>query len=75
MSKVTELATGQINGSDRLLIELIEPTGGKPFIAVNWPTAATVCTPAQLDAVVAVAMRIFANSVVTLACIRVQRKL
>jgi hypothetical protein len=36
-------------------------------IAIDWPPTPTVCEPAQLDAVVAAAMRILANSVVTLA--------
>jgi hypothetical protein len=76
MSKRTDLASGLINGNHRLLIELIEPNHGKPpVIAIDWPPMRTVCDPAQLDAVVAAAMRILANSVVTLAGIRVQRKL
>ena len=76
MSKRTDLASGTINGNTALRVELIEPNRRKPpVIAINWPPAPTVCDPAQLDAVVAAAMRILANSVVTLAGIRVQRKL
>jgi hypothetical protein len=59
-----------------LHVELIEPNPGKPpVIAIDWPPTPTVCEPAQLDAVVAAVMRILANSVVTLASIRVQRKI
>jgi hypothetical protein len=59
-----------------LRVELIESNRGKPpLIVIDWPPAPTVCESAQLDAVVAAAMRILANSVVTLAGIRVQRKL
>jgi hypothetical protein len=75
-SSRTPLASGTINGNHRLLVELIEPNRGKsPVIKIDWPPTPTVCEPAQLDAVVAAAMRILANSVVTLAGIRVQRKL
>jgi hypothetical protein len=76
MSKRTDLASGLINGNARLLIQLIEPNRGQPpVITIDWPPVPTVCEPTQLDAVVAAAMRILANSVVTLAGIRVQRKL
>jgi hypothetical protein len=76
MSKRMPLASGSINGNTQLSVELIQPNGGKPpVIAIEWPPTPTVCEPAQLDAVVAAAMRILANSVVTLAGIRVQRKI
>jgi hypothetical protein len=75
-SSRTPLAGGIVNGNARLRVELIEPNRGKPpVIAIDWPPTPTVCEPAQLDAVVAAAMRILANSVVSLAGIRVQRKL
>jgi hypothetical protein len=75
-SSRTPLAGGTINGNAQLRVELIEPTRGKPpVIAIDWPPTPTVCEPVQLDAVVAAAMRILANSVVTLASIRVQRRL
>jgi hypothetical protein len=76
MPKRTDLASGIINGNTPLHVELIEPNPGKPpVIAIDWPPTPTVCEPAQLDAVVAAVMRILANSVVTLASIRVQRKI
>ena len=75
-SSRTPLAGGMVNGNARLRVELIEPNRGKPpVIAIDWPPTPTVCDPAQLDAIVAAAMRILANSVVSLAGIRVQRKL
>ena len=75
-SSRTPLAGGMVNGNARLRVELIEPNRGKPpVIAIDWPPTPTVCEPAQLDAIVAAAMRILANSVVSLAGIRVQRKL
>jgi hypothetical protein len=75
MHKRTDLSAGNLNGSDRLSIELIEPTDSPPIIAINWPPKATMSTPAQLDAVVATAMRLLANAVVELAAIRKRRKL
>jgi hypothetical protein len=76
MPKRTDLARGTINGNHQLLVELIEQNRDQPpVITITWPAARTVCEPAQLDAVVAAAMRILANSVVSLAGIRVQRKL
>lgn len=75
MSKPTELASGQINNSDQLVVELVEQPGLSALIAIKWPSKATVCTPTQLDAVVATAMRILSNSVIELAAIRVWKKL
>ncbi len=75
-SSTTPLASGTINGNSRLLIELLESHRGQPpVITISWPPQPTICEPAQLDAVVASAMRILANSVVSLAGIRVHRKL
>jgi hypothetical protein len=75
MSKRTSLAAGTIHNSDRLDIELIEsPHGRPPRVAIIWPAQPTTCEPGQLDAVVAAAMRLLANSVVTFAGLRVQRK-
>jgi hypothetical protein len=76
VSKRTDLSSGALNGNARLRVELIEPNRGqRPVIAIDWPPTPTVCEPAQLDAVVAAAMRVLANSVVTLAGIRAHRKL
>jgi hypothetical protein len=71
----TDLSTGQINGQDKLSIELIEPPDLPPFIAITWPAKATVCTPAQLDTVVAAAMGLLAASVVELAALRARKRL
>jgi hypothetical protein len=71
----TDLSSGQINGHDQLAIELIEPPDLPPFIAIKWPAKATVCTPAQLDAVVAATMRLLSNAVIELAALRVWKKI
>jgi hypothetical protein len=36
MHQRTDLANGLVNGSDRLLVELIQPTDTPAFIAVTW---------------------------------------
>jgi hypothetical protein len=64
MNKSTTLASGQINGTDHLTIELIEPPDLPPIIRFRWPERPTVCPPAQLDATVAATMSVLANSVV-----------
>jgi hypothetical protein len=75
-TKRTDLASGQLNGSDRLTVELIEPPNPvPPVVAITRPSRPTTCTPAQLDAVVAAAMRILANAVVELAGLRVSKRL
>jgi hypothetical protein len=66
MHQRTDLAAGSINGQ-RLLIELIEPIDAPAFIAVNWPSAATICTPASYPAVAAAITRIVAESATALA--------
>jgi hypothetical protein len=75
MSNRIDLSAGNLNGSDRLIVELIEPHDKPPIIAIRWPEKPTITPPAHLDAVVAVAMRLLANAVVEVAAIRRRRKL
>jgi hypothetical protein len=70
MPKRTDLSAGNLNGSDRLTVELVEPTGKPPIIAITWPPKPTVCTPAQFDQVVAAAMRLLSTAVVELAALK-----
>jgi hypothetical protein len=53
---------------------LIEPTGKPPFVAINWPNAATISTPAVFDQVAATAMRVLAAASVELAALKVRRR-
>jgi hypothetical protein len=53
---------------------LIEPTGKPPFVAINWPNAATITTPAVFDQVAATAMRVLAAASVELAALKVRRR-
>jgi hypothetical protein len=75
MPKRTDLSAGALNGSDHLKVELIEPTGKPAFIAINWPTAATITTPAAFDQVAATAMRLLSAAVIELAALRRRRRL
>ena len=66
MSERISVAARTIHNSDRLDIELIEsPYGRPPQVAIIWPAQPTTCESGQLDAVVAAAMRILANSVLS----------
>jgi hypothetical protein len=58
-----------------LTVELVEPTGKPPIIAITWPPKPTVCAPAQFDQVVATAMRLLPAAVVELAALKRWRKL
>jgi hypothetical protein len=74
-SSRTNLADGQVNDSGRLSVELIERPGKTTVVAISWPVAPTVCRPTEFDQVVANVMRTLANGVITLAAIRVNRRL
>jgi hypothetical protein len=74
MHKRTDLSAGNLNGSHRLTVELIEPAGKPPLVAIAWPIKPTVSTPAQFDQVVASAMRLL-WAVIELAAIRTRRRL
>jgi hypothetical protein len=75
MPKRPDLSAGNLNGSDRLTVELVEPTGKPPIIAITWPPNTTVCTPASYDQVAANAMRLMSAAVIELAAIRTRRRL
>jgi hypothetical protein len=45
MSKLTELASGQINAVDTLVIELIEADETPAVVIVRWPAKASVLYP------------------------------
>jgi hypothetical protein len=74
MPKRTELSAGNLNSSERLTVELIEPTNQSPIVAITWPPKPTVCTPAQFDQVAAAAMRLLSAAVIELAALRVHKR-
>ncbi|HEY6686531.1 MAG TPA: hypothetical protein VI094_10045 [Propionibacteriaceae bacterium] len=75
MPNVTRLSSGSLNGQT-LKIEFVESGNDLPnAVVIRWPQKPTVCTPAQLDHVVANAMKVLSNALVELAAIRVWKKL
>jgi hypothetical protein len=74
-SSRTELASGQLNDSGRLVIELIERPGKATVVAISWPSAPTVTSPRQFDQIVAATMRILSSAVVELGALRVHKRL
>jgi hypothetical protein len=44
---ITPLAHGQINGTDTITIELIQPADMPPVVRIVWPTAPTITPPAR----------------------------
>jgi hypothetical protein len=56
-------------------VELVERAGKAPIVAINWPIAATITTPATYDQVAATTMRLLANASTTLAALKGWRRL
>jgi hypothetical protein len=69
MSKVTELASGQITRTDALTIDLVQPTDMPPAVLIRWPVAPSVlaATPRAIAKVAAALMRIMADAQTRLA--------
>jgi hypothetical protein len=75
MHQNTQLASGLINGHDRLTIELVQPPDMPAAILLRWPTKPSITTPGAYANVAAAAMQDLAAAVVELAAIRAWRKL
>ena len=73
MHQNTQLASGLINGHDRLTIELVQPPDMPAAILLRWPAKPSITTPDAYANVAAAAMQ--AAVVVELAAIRAWRKL
>jgi hypothetical protein len=67
MHQRTDLASGPINGSDRLTVELIQSADTPAFVGINWPAAATIATSEAYPAVAAAITRLIAESAIVLA--------
>jgi len=70
MSKVTELASGQITRTDALTIDLVKPVDMPAVIMIRWPVQPTISDPRQFTAAANAAMRILATATTQLAAIR-----
>jgi hypothetical protein len=75
MSKLTELASAQINATDAITIVLVEPEGMPPSVIIHWPPQPTVRIPGRFPELAAIAMRVIAKASTALASIRAGRKL
>ena len=72
MSKVTELAAGQLtgNGSTSIIIELIEADETPAVFIVRWPSKPTVLHPRRFPDTAATAAKLFAEAATRLASIK-----
>ena len=70
MSNVTQLATGQINASDRLSVELVQATETPAAILIRWPSAPSVTDPHKFSAVANAVVAILAEARARLARIK-----
>jgi hypothetical protein len=75
MSKVTELASGQITAIDTITVELIETDQTPAIVIVRWPTKPSVFHPRRFPGAAESAARVFAAAVVRLAAIKRERRL
>jgi hypothetical protein len=71
----TELARGEINGHDELIISLIQPENEPAVIIFRWPSKATVAPVRAMDRTVANIMTIVAQARVRLSQIQAERRL
>ena len=74
MPKPTTLASGQLNASDQLHVELHRPADLPAFILVKWPAAPSVASPDTFDNLVAAVYRVLADARTTLTRLRGDRR-
>jgi hypothetical protein len=74
IASATTLATGQLNKSDQLDVELHRPADLPAFILVKWPSALRVAGPDTFADLVAATFRILADARVTLSRMRGDRR-
>ena len=75
MSKVTELATGQLNGHDTVTVELVQADETPAVVIIRRPNKPTVLHPQRFPDTAAVVTRLFAEAATRLAAITKDRKL
>jgi hypothetical protein len=75
MSKITELASSQINASDTLAIELVEADETPAVVIIRWPVKATILHPRRFPDTAAAVAQLFARAHIVLAAIRAERRL
>ena len=74
-SSITHLASGQINGTDDIVVELVEADETPAVVIIRWPVKATILHPRRFPDTAAVIARLFAEAATTLASIKANRRL
>ncbi len=74
MPKLTTLASGQLNKSDQLDVELHTPATEPAFILVKWPDAPSVASPDNFDSLVAAVYRVLSDARTALSRMRGDRR-
>jgi hypothetical protein len=75
MSKVTELASGQVTTVDSITIELVEADETPAVVIIRWPAKPSVLHPRRFPTAAEAAARTFATAAVRLAAIKRERRL
>ena len=75
MTKVTELASKQINGHETVTVELVQADETPAVVIIRWPNKPTVLHPQRFPDTAAVVTRLFAEAATRLAAIKKDRKL
>ena len=75
MNQTTQLASGLINGHDRLTVELVEPPDLPAVVLLRWPQKPSITTPDAYSSVATACMQILSATVIELAAIRTWRRL
>jgi hypothetical protein len=75
MSKVTELASGQLTSTETITVELIEADETPAVVIITWPLKASAFHPRRFRDVAAMVARLFAEAATRLAAIKRERRL
>jgi hypothetical protein len=73
MSKLTELASGQITNSDAISVILSEPDHIPASVVVHWPTKPTVIDPKSFGDSASIVVKLFADAHIALASLKARR--
>ena len=74
MPKLTTLASGQLNKSDQLDVELHRPADLPAFILIKWPAAPSGASPDSFADLVAAVFRVLADARTSLSRMRGDRR-
>ena len=67
------LAEGNINGSGRIVVELLSPPGMPQVIMIRWPQHSTVVAPTRFPSTASEIARLFARASTELTRIKARR--